>query len=87
VWFLVTPTFDEGVVRTGNRYEGPIIVGVATPTEALNTYEAGATMCKTFPPSSQKSRDSTERGARQRRQTVTVGRRAARAIVKQVRYK
>jgi 2-dehydro-3-deoxyphosphogluconate aldolase/(4S)-4-hydroxy-2-oxoglutarate aldolase len=50
--FLVTPTFDEGVVRTGNRYGVPVLTGVATPTEALSAYEAGATMCKVFPASS-----------------------------------
>lgn len=47
--FLVTPTFDEGVVRTGNRYGVPVLTGVATPTEALSAFEAGATMCKVFP--------------------------------------
>lgn len=50
--FLVTPTFDKGVVRTGNRYGVPVVTGVATPTEALNASEAGATMCKVFPASS-----------------------------------
>lgn len=50
--FLVTPTFDEGVVRTGNRYGVPVLTGVATPTEALTAYEAGAAMCKIFPAAS-----------------------------------
>lgn len=50
--FLVTPTFDEGVVTTGNRYDVPVLVGVATPSEALAAYEAGATMCKIFPAAS-----------------------------------
>jgi 2-dehydro-3-deoxyphosphogluconate aldolase/(4S)-4-hydroxy-2-oxoglutarate aldolase len=50
--FLVTPTFDEGVVRTANRYGVPVLTGVSTPTEALSAYEAGATMCKIFPASS-----------------------------------
>lgn len=50
--FLVTPTFDDGVVETGNRYGVPVLTGVATPTEALTAYEAGATMCKVFPASS-----------------------------------
>jgi 2-dehydro-3-deoxyphosphogluconate aldolase/(4S)-4-hydroxy-2-oxoglutarate aldolase len=50
--FLVTPTFDEGVVRTGNRYGVPVMTGVATPTEALSAYEVGAMMCKIFPASS-----------------------------------
>lgn len=50
--FLVTPTFDEGVVQTGRRYGVAVLTGVATPTEALTAYEAGATMCKVFPASS-----------------------------------
>jgi 2-dehydro-3-deoxyphosphogluconate aldolase/(4S)-4-hydroxy-2-oxoglutarate aldolase len=47
--FLVTPSFDEGVVRTANRYGRPSIVGVATPTEAVDALEAGADMVKLFP--------------------------------------
>lgn len=47
--FLVTPTFDDGVVRTGNRYGVPVLTGVSTPTEASTAYEAGARMCKVFP--------------------------------------
>jgi 2-dehydro-3-deoxyphosphogluconate aldolase/(4S)-4-hydroxy-2-oxoglutarate aldolase len=50
--FLVTPTFDEEVVTTGNRYDVPVLVGVATPSEALAAYEAGAAMCKIFPAAS-----------------------------------
>lgn len=50
--FLVTPTFDEGVIRTGNRYGIPVLTGVTTPTEALSASEAGATMCKIFPANS-----------------------------------
>jgi 2-dehydro-3-deoxyphosphogluconate aldolase/(4S)-4-hydroxy-2-oxoglutarate aldolase len=40
------------VVKTGNRYRVPVLTGVATPTEALTAYEAGARMCKVFPASS-----------------------------------
>ncbi|WP_424009343.1 bifunctional 4-hydroxy-2-oxoglutarate aldolase/2-dehydro-3-deoxy-phosphogluconate aldolase [Haloferax denitrificans] len=47
--YLVTPTFDEGVIRTGNRYGAPSMVGIATPTEAVDAYEAGAEMVKVFP--------------------------------------
>lgn len=47
--FLVTPTFDAGVVEVGNACGVPTVVGVATPTEALAAFEAGATMCKVFP--------------------------------------
>ncbi|MFC6951473.1 bifunctional 4-hydroxy-2-oxoglutarate aldolase/2-dehydro-3-deoxy-phosphogluconate aldolase [Halorubellus litoreus] len=50
--FVVSPTFDEGVVETCNRYGIPVAPGVATPTEALNAYEAGADLCKVFPASS-----------------------------------
>ncbi|ELZ28523.1 2-dehydro-3-deoxyphosphogluconate aldolase/4-hydroxy-2-oxoglutarate aldolase [Halogeometricum pallidum JCM 14848] len=47
--FLVTPSFDDGVVRTANRYGKPSLVGVATPTEAVRAFEAGADMVKVFP--------------------------------------
>jgi 2-dehydro-3-deoxyphosphogluconate aldolase/(4S)-4-hydroxy-2-oxoglutarate aldolase len=47
--FLVTPTFDEGVVRTANRYGVPSVVGIATPTEAVDAFESGADMVKVFP--------------------------------------
>ena len=49
--FVVSPTFDRGVVETCNRYGVPVAPGVATPTEALNAYEAGADVCKVFPAS------------------------------------
>ena len=49
--FVVSPTFDEGVVETCNRYGVPVAPGVATPTEALSAYEAGADVCKVFPAS------------------------------------
>ncbi|MDS0300750.1 bifunctional 4-hydroxy-2-oxoglutarate aldolase/2-dehydro-3-deoxy-phosphogluconate aldolase [Halogeometricum sp. S1BR25-6] len=47
--FLVTPSFDEGVVRVANRYGKPSLVGIATPTEAVRAFEAGADMVKVFP--------------------------------------
>lgn len=50
--FVVSPTFDRGVVETCNRYGVPVAPGVATPTEALNAFEAGADVCKVFPASS-----------------------------------
>jgi 2-dehydro-3-deoxyphosphogluconate aldolase/(4S)-4-hydroxy-2-oxoglutarate aldolase len=50
--FVVTPSFDEGVVRTANAYGKPSAVGVATPTEAVSAYEAGAEFVKVFPASS-----------------------------------
>ena len=50
--FVVSPTFDEGVVEACNRYGVAVAPGVATPTEALSAYEAGADVCKVFPASS-----------------------------------
>ncbi|ELZ85341.1 2-dehydro-3-deoxyphosphogluconate aldolase/4-hydroxy-2-oxoglutarate aldolase [Haloferax gibbonsii ATCC 33959] len=47
--FIVTPSFDEGVVETANRYGAPSLVGIATPTEAVDAFEAGADMVKVFP--------------------------------------
>ncbi|MCO8265435.1 bifunctional 4-hydroxy-2-oxoglutarate aldolase/2-dehydro-3-deoxy-phosphogluconate aldolase [Haloferax sp. AB510] len=47
--FIVTPSFDEGVVETANRYGAPSLVGISTPTEAVNAFEAGADMVKVFP--------------------------------------
>ncbi|SFR67751.1 bifunctional 4-hydroxy-2-oxoglutarate aldolase/2-dehydro-3-deoxy-phosphogluconate aldolase [Halogeometricum limi] len=47
--FLVTPSFDEDVVRTANRYGNASFVGIATPTEAVRAFEAGADMVKVFP--------------------------------------
>lgn len=49
--FLVTPTLDEGVIRVANRYDALVAPGVATPTEALTAFEAGADMAKVFPAS------------------------------------
>ncbi|MCQ4332228.1 bifunctional 4-hydroxy-2-oxoglutarate aldolase/2-dehydro-3-deoxy-phosphogluconate aldolase [Natronomonas sp. F2-12] len=49
--FLVTPTVETDVIRTGNRHGTPTIPGVMTPTEALTATEAGADMCKLFPAS------------------------------------
>ena len=50
--FVVTPTFDEAVVRTCNRYGATVLPGVFTPTEALRAFEAGADAVKVFPASS-----------------------------------
>lgn len=47
--FLVTPSFDKGVIETANRYGIPVLTGVATPTEAVRAFESGADMCKIFP--------------------------------------
>jgi 2-dehydro-3-deoxyphosphogluconate aldolase/(4S)-4-hydroxy-2-oxoglutarate aldolase len=50
--FVVTPTLNEAVVETCNRYGVVSIPGVLTPTEALSAVEAGADACKIFPASS-----------------------------------
>lgn len=50
--FVVSPSFHEDVVEVCNRYGIPVAPGVATPTEAIRAYEAGADMVKLFPASS-----------------------------------
>ncbi|SMP15558.1 2-dehydro-3-deoxyphosphogluconate aldolase / (4S)-4-hydroxy-2-oxoglutarate aldolase [Halobellus salinus] len=47
--FVVTPSFDPGVVDTCNRYGAVVVPGVMTPTEAVTAYEAGADALKMFP--------------------------------------
>ena len=47
--FVVSPSFDEGVVETCNRYGVLCAPGVMTPTEAVEAYEAGADLVKVFP--------------------------------------
>lgn len=47
--FVVTPTFNEGVIRMCNRYGKPVIVGAYTPTEILHAIEMGADFAKVFP--------------------------------------
>lgn len=49
--FVVTPSFDDGVVETCNRYGAVVAPGVMTPTEALTAFEAGADLLKVFPAS------------------------------------
>jgi 2-dehydro-3-deoxyphosphogluconate aldolase/(4S)-4-hydroxy-2-oxoglutarate aldolase len=50
--FVVSPSYHEDVVEVCNRYGVPVAPGVATPTEAIEAYEAGADMVKLFPASS-----------------------------------
>ncbi|WP_117595552.1 bifunctional 4-hydroxy-2-oxoglutarate aldolase/2-dehydro-3-deoxy-phosphogluconate aldolase [Haloprofundus halophilus] len=50
--FVVTPSFDPGVVETCNRYGAVVAPGVQTPTEAVRAHEAGADLLKIFPASS-----------------------------------
>jgi len=50
--FVVTPSLNEAVIETCNRYGAPVAPGVATPTEAVRAFEAGADLAKVFPASS-----------------------------------
>jgi 2-dehydro-3-deoxyphosphogluconate aldolase/(4S)-4-hydroxy-2-oxoglutarate aldolase len=47
--FVVAPTLDVDTIEVCNRYGVPVAPGVATPTEALTAYEAGADFVKLFP--------------------------------------
>nr|WP_180218708.1 bifunctional 4-hydroxy-2-oxoglutarate aldolase/2-dehydro-3-deoxy-phosphogluconate aldolase [Streptomyces albus] len=49
--FLVSPSLDEEVIRTGHRYGIPVFPGVATPTEMVRALELGADGLKLFPAS------------------------------------
>ncbi|MHC6592881.1 bifunctional 4-hydroxy-2-oxoglutarate aldolase/2-dehydro-3-deoxy-phosphogluconate aldolase [Arthrobacter sp. FX8] len=47
--FLVSPQLNPAMIRTANRYQIPTISGAYTPTELVNTAEAGADILKLFP--------------------------------------
>ncbi|MGW9414697.1 bifunctional 4-hydroxy-2-oxoglutarate aldolase/2-dehydro-3-deoxy-phosphogluconate aldolase [Arthrobacter cupressi] len=47
--FLVSPQFNPAMIRTANRYQVPTISGAYTPTELVNSAEAGADILKLFP--------------------------------------
>ncbi|MEW9515357.1 bifunctional 4-hydroxy-2-oxoglutarate aldolase/2-dehydro-3-deoxy-phosphogluconate aldolase [Streptomyces tubercidicus] len=47
--FLVSPSLDEEVIRTGHRYGIPVFPGVSTPTEMVRGLELGADALKLFP--------------------------------------
>jgi 2-dehydro-3-deoxyphosphogluconate aldolase / (4S)-4-hydroxy-2-oxoglutarate aldolase len=47
--FVVSPNFDEEVVRTAHRHGMAALPGCATPTEALRALELGADLVKVFP--------------------------------------
>ncbi|OEV04273.1 bifunctional 4-hydroxy-2-oxoglutarate aldolase/2-dehydro-3-deoxy-phosphogluconate aldolase [Streptomyces oceani] len=49
--FLVSPSLDAEVIRTGHRYGVPVFPGVATPSEAVTAMESGADALKLFPAS------------------------------------
>ncbi|MGW1378415.1 bifunctional 4-hydroxy-2-oxoglutarate aldolase/2-dehydro-3-deoxy-phosphogluconate aldolase [Streptomyces sp. NPDC002446] len=50
--YLVSPTLDAEVIRTGHRYGVPVFAGVSTPTEMVRALELGADALKLFPASS-----------------------------------
>lgn len=47
--FLVSPQLNSAMIRTANRYQVPTISGAFTPTELVETAEAGADILKLFP--------------------------------------
>lgn len=49
--FIVAPTLKVETISLCNRYGVPVMPGIATPTEALTAWEAGADMVKLFPAS------------------------------------
>jgi 2-dehydro-3-deoxyphosphogluconate aldolase/(4S)-4-hydroxy-2-oxoglutarate aldolase len=47
--FLVSPNLNPEMIRVANRYQIATISGAYTPTEILNTAEAGSDVVKLFP--------------------------------------
>lgn len=47
--FLVSPQLNPAMIRTANRYQVPTISGAYTPTELVESAEAGADILKLFP--------------------------------------
>ncbi|MFD9205828.1 bifunctional 4-hydroxy-2-oxoglutarate aldolase/2-dehydro-3-deoxy-phosphogluconate aldolase [Streptomyces sioyaensis] len=47
--YLVSPSLDAEVIRTGHRYGVPVFPGVSTPTEMVRGLELGADALKLFP--------------------------------------
>lgn len=47
--YIVSPCFDEGVVKMCNRYGIPVMPGVMTPKEAVAALELGVDILKVFP--------------------------------------
>jgi 2-dehydro-3-deoxyphosphogluconate aldolase/(4S)-4-hydroxy-2-oxoglutarate aldolase len=54
--FIVSPTFDAGVVRVCRDHDVICIPGAFTPTEILEAHRAGAALVKVFPSSAIGSR-------------------------------
>jgi 2-dehydro-3-deoxyphosphogluconate aldolase/(4S)-4-hydroxy-2-oxoglutarate aldolase len=49
--FIVTPTLNPATIELCKRYGIPVVSGALTPTEILNTWQAGADIVKVFPAS------------------------------------
>lgn len=47
--FIVTPTFNPATIEMCKHYGKPIVAGAMTPTEMLNSWQAGADLIKVFP--------------------------------------
>lgn len=47
--FLVSPQLNPEMIRVANRYQIPTVSGAFTPTEILESAEAGADIIKVFP--------------------------------------
>lgn len=47
--FLVSPQLNPEMIRVANRYQVVTVSGALTPTEVLDTAEAGADIVKVFP--------------------------------------
>ena len=47
--FIVTPVLAVDVIRVGNRYSIPVMMGCYTPTEVKTAWEQGADLIKLFP--------------------------------------
>jgi 2-dehydro-3-deoxyphosphogluconate aldolase/(4S)-4-hydroxy-2-oxoglutarate aldolase len=47
--FLLSPSLDEEVLRTGHRYGIPVFPGVATPSEVVRAMELGADALTLYP--------------------------------------
>lgn len=73
--FLVSPNLNPEMIRVANRYQVATISGAYTPTEILETAEAGADIVKLFPPKPAASR--TPRRSWRRSRTSRSFRRAA----------
>lgn len=47
--YIVSPCFDEDMVKMCNRYAIPVMPGVMTPKEVVAALELGVDICKVFP--------------------------------------